>query len=280
MKKTLYVLLSLFIGITFFSSHSSAQVLDGVYVKEHVPVRKPIPYTFLREADVMWSKKIQRVVELKEKINHPLYYPTKPIGPRMSLSDLIIYGIKNEGLTAYDGYMDNFSKTITLDEVMSGLGAGLDSNYVYNPEIGDDELVVTEKEARASEIYQYRLKEEWFFDNQKSVMEVRIIGMCGIRQYYDDQAQREMTIPVFWVYFPEYRNLFARSEVFNQKNDAERRTFDDIFWKRHFHSYVVQETNVFDNRDIADYTIGIEAMLEGEKVRDFIFKMEHDLWEF
>ena len=62
----------------FYSNNSTAQqeVLDGIYVKEHHPAKRVIPYTPLREADVMWLKRIWRVLDLREKINHPLYYPT------------------------------------------------------------------------------------------------------------------------------------------------------------------------------------------------------------
>ena len=36
------------------------------------------------------------------------------------------------------------------------------------------------------------------------------------------------------IYFPEARYVFANYDVFNRQNDAERRTFEDIFWKRMF----------------------------------------------
>jgi hypothetical protein len=62
-----------------YSTESKAQqeVLDGIYVKEHHPAKRVIPYTPLREADVMWLKRVWRVIDLREKINHPLYYPTE-----------------------------------------------------------------------------------------------------------------------------------------------------------------------------------------------------------
>ena len=37
-------------------SHLESNVLDGVYVQEHVPTKRVVQYTYLREADVMWSK--------------------------------------------------------------------------------------------------------------------------------------------------------------------------------------------------------------------------------
>ena len=56
-------------------------VLDGVYVQEHIPTKKVVPYEYVREADVAWSKRVWRVIDLREKFNHPLYYPLDDIRP-------------------------------------------------------------------------------------------------------------------------------------------------------------------------------------------------------
>ena len=78
-------------------------VLDGVYVQEHIPTKKVIQYTHLREADVMWSKRVWRIIDLREKMNHPLFYPEEPLSDRMALWDVIKYGVLDEGsLTIYD----------------------------------------------------------------------------------------------------------------------------------------------------------------------------------
>ena len=56
-------------------------------------MRGVTPYQHIREGDMMWSKKIWRIIDLRQRINHPLYYPTEPQGgfdDRMSLIDLII----------------------------------------------------------------------------------------------------------------------------------------------------------------------------------------------
>ena len=58
--------------------------------------------------------------------------------------------------------------------------------------------------------------------------------------------------PLFWIYYPEARPILAKAEVFNFKNGAERLSYDDVFWKRLFASYVYKEENVFD-RKITDY---------------------------
>jgi len=73
--------------------------------------------------------------------------------------------------------------------------------------------------------------------------------------------------------------VFATEEVYNSKNDAERRTFEDIFWKRQFASYIYKETNVYERR-INEYATGMDALLESERIKEEIFNLEHDLWEF
>jgi hypothetical protein len=67
--------------------------------------------------------------------------------------------------------------------------------------------------------------------------------------------------------------------VFNVKNDSERRTYEDIFWKREFSSSIKKESNVYD-RKIEQYSKGLDALLESDKIKGDIFRFEHDLWHF
>ena len=80
-------------------------------------------------------------------------------------------------------------------------------------------------------------------------------------------------------FFPEARTLLAKYDVFNRQNPSERRSFDDIFWKRQFSSYIVKEENVYD-RSINEYKKGMDALLESNRIKDDIIIFEHDLWEF
>jgi hypothetical protein len=53
----------------------------SIYEKENVPYRKPVPLPYLRESDVVWSKMIWRMVDLRQKMNHPLYFPQRLSDP-------------------------------------------------------------------------------------------------------------------------------------------------------------------------------------------------------
>lgn len=293
MKKLIFLIVIGLITSFAFAQQKHSDVLDGVYVKEHVPARKPVPYHHLREADMMWGKKIWRMLDLREKINHPLYFPTRKMDDRYSLIDLLLYGIENEGLVVYSDIDDEFTTPITIAEINKKLGAKVDSQYVDDEETGTQVLKVIPGERKPEEVTRLMMKEYWYFDKQRSMLEVRIIGLCPIRMYVKEAALGEETTTkdegeekelnasqVMWVYFPAARPLLANHEVFNPYNDSERRTFDDIFFKRRFSSFIYQETNVYNNRYIWQYKSGLDAMLESERIKDFMFKLEHDLWEY
>ena len=58
----------------------------------------PLPYGYIDERDVLWSKTTWEIIDLDERVNFPLYYPidTNNIGSeRRSLYDVLVKNIKN-----------------------------------------------------------------------------------------------------------------------------------------------------------------------------------------
>lgn len=281
MKLRICLLLTL---ISFTGPMFAQNVLDGVYVKEHTTTRTPLAYPYLREADVMWSKRIWRYIDLNEKLNLPLKYPlSKQTLDRKSLIDVLIDAISEGSLTAYGTADDEFVLPVTMKEVESKGGARTDTMKMMRPDPPYDEYdTVIAREFSRDKVIGYRIKEDWFFDKQRSVMEVRIIGIAPMILAVDEQGnvrEGNLKLPLFWIYYPEARQLLANAEVYNRYNDSERRSFDDIFQKRIFTSYIFKESNVYDRR-IEDYKTGLNALLEAEKIKDEITNLEHDMWEY
>ncbi len=305
----------LVLALIILSFPSFSQVLDGAYMREHVVERTFVPYQNIREADVMYSKKILRVVELREKQNHPLYFPilrmTYPgagadgtvIQPQRSRVNLLwlmynigvlgeLYDHRTGELVdttygkRYPVYKLNPSDITNWwripveadDPLREDLLAYKESILVEDPDGGTYQETIDARISDTRVMDQLWIWEEWVFDKQRSIMDVRIISIApdGWVQTSDNYAR----VWPFWIYFPDYRPLFASYEVFNSHNDAEHRTFDDIFFKRKFTSYIVAESNNYDNRLISDYLLGIDAIREGERIQEKIFLMEHDQWEY
>ena len=278
--KTKIILIAVFCTITNIVFAQRFDPLDGGYLP------KPVPYPYLREADVMWSKTVWRIIDLHEKINLPLYYPTVKIEGRYSLIDLLLYGIKNEGIVAYSPDEDSeFSNPLSWKDVENRFGVTNDTFQIENPETGLVESKIIKNEINTAEVKKIMLKELWYFDKQRSKLEVRIIGLCPIREYEKTESNEEneeselKQKKIFWFDFSSVRFLLASHYVFNQFNDIANISFDNLFFKRRFSSYIYKESNVYNNRTIGEYKTGLDEMLESEKIQNDIFVMEHDLWE-
>ena len=289
-----------FCGFLMLSSLGSAQVIDPPstrpmdrpWEKIHTPNRKrPVPYPTVREADVVWAKRVWRVIDLREKQNLPLFYPKTPVRDRKSLASVLIDAVtvpQQEGpfgtnyLTAYtdEDLAERLATTVSdLEERLK---------FEYRDDSLDASTGITRTvskfhKIKAEDIVKYYVVEDWFFDKRRSQLDVRIRAISpiyyrfsmvnGIRQPNTDPSA------LFWVYFPEARYYLVNQESYNPRNDAEWRNYDDIFTKRRFASYIYKVENVYD-RTIQEYATGLDALLESERVKSEIFQFEHDLWEF
>lgn len=251
------------------------------YVPEqHNHDKKPVPYANVREADIMWSKRIWRVIDLREKFNLPLYYPTTAIKDRKSLFDVIKDAAMDGSVTCFSPIDDEFQVPLSLSAVGAVFVKWDSTHQTENPENPDEMILSPIKDEITSEdITKYWIKEDWFFDKQRSVMEVRIVGIMPVTAKKTEDGENIGDKPLFWIYFPEARPVFAQNDVYMRRNDAERRSFDDIFHKRMFSSYIVKESNVYD-RYIADYAVGVSSLLESDAIKEDVFELEHDLWEY
>ena len=299
MKKITLLLLAItlfFIGVNA-QDVLTTEEMNSVYKKEKHHNKRVQQYAPLRQADVMWSRKIWREIDLRQKINHPFYYPendgvAQTIQDRKSLIDVIYSAIQEGSITAYGNATrdDEFREEMSQDDIKKIGGAKEEMVETTNWEkvaegFSEEEstvMTLSKKEFDRNQVKKWRLKEQWFFDKQRSVMDVRIIGMAPLKEDRDE-VSGQLTggfSPLFWVYFPEAREILINAEVFNLvKNNAERRTYDDIFWKRMFGSTITKESSVMD-RKVNEYMVGLDALLEAERIKTEIFNMEHDLWEY
>ena len=286
MKGYLKILLFACLSLNFYSVVAQPSVFqpgdykDGVYEKENSINRRLIPYTHLREGDVMWEKRVWRVVDMREKLNQQLYFPLFPNASRISLMQLLAKYILSGQIIAFkdDEFLVPFEKAEIRDKmVIPGVMTDVTNIDSLGNEVITQEMSPADSTWLFNNFNELHIKEDWFFDKQKSVLEVRILSM-GV---FAPMPNKEEAGPIkqFYVYYPACRPYFAKHEVYNAKNDSERRTFEDIFWKRQFASTVKKESNVYD-RDIEFYSKGIDALLESDRIKADIFRYEHDLWQF
>jgi len=249
--------------------------LDGAWVKTTTKEKDVIPYDYIREADVFWAKRIWRVIDVREKMNLPFKYPQQP------LIEILHVAAKNGEITVYDPSVtdaDQFKQVMSVDEVKK-LGTRIDTVMQINPVTLEEEQVIQKNDLTWDKIVKYRVKEDWFFDEETSTMMCRIIGIAPIMEDFDASGNYRGDMTMYWVYYPDLRPILAKYEVFNPKNDAVRMSWEDLFEARLFESYIYKESNVHD-RNIAEYATGIDPLLESDRIKNELFVYEHDLWNY
>lgn len=265
------------------ASTVSAQIINSVHRNDELSQKRPLPLQSVRTSDVFWAKTIWRLIDVREKMNLPLYYPTTETDGRMNLINVLLEGIEDGLITPFDARLDDdFKVPMTYDQVQEAFGAETTVEETIDFDTGERKTVVIPGEIRSNEVKQFMLREEWYFDKQTSSLNVRILGICPIREYVreDDPTGQILRQKVFWVQYPEIRNLLATKPVVNPNNEAQTMSFDDIFVKRFFNSYIIQESILYDDTEMNAFETGKDAMLESQRIENEMLNFEQDLWEY
>jgi gliding motility associated protien GldN len=237
----------------------------------------PIPYGYVDDRDVMWSKVVWEFVDLNQKINLPYYFPidtTSISSDRRSLFDTLIKGIKQGKIK--EAYTDSFfTSKITQDEI--------DSRLVN---IRDENGYKDTFRIQTQDVEGYMLKGMWYFDKRQGEMKYRLLALAPMGK--DVQAlgvqnvEDENLYELFWVFFPSARNVLHDAKVFNPKNTSHPISFDHLLNARRFSSVIIKEENIYGNRSIEDYVRGnsLFQLLEADKIKENIRNREIDMWNY
>jgi hypothetical protein len=393
-------------------------VIDGVVLKEELPVRSKIEYEHVREADYVWSKRVFSRIDRREKINHVIFFPDDFFEPEryvlptsadnidkggwikhqerfslwtvimkhVMLGDLQIFEVADTSFTLIeDGYQfkypivkngkndffDNPKYRSKVSRKITYGSSGEPWKYEVTPEGEDDPVEVTllrddDNETydawldrlvtngadaqKGPELFQvlknvdqnvlrtqydnakggspvkfpdnlqyinsacitaYNIKEDWFFDKERSILDRRIISIAPVARlkplepeamatdginrfssligvdragnlidgrgepYLGNVVEKEL----FWLYFPELRDVIVNYYTYNDNSDSQWMSFDDLFWKRKFSSTIYRVSDKFD-REIEDYKYGVDALYEAERIKDDIRTWEIDVWNY
>ena len=256
-----------------------ARPLDGYYKKTNILSAKVTPYPNLRESDVAYAKRVWREIDTREKMNQFLS------SPKGRLIEVFMDAIMAGELTAYDATPgqkgdvngDEFSRPLTAAQARNKMA---DSTVVDKFDKNGDKIgsKLVAGEFNADSIVKFRIKEDWVFDKQRSIFEPRIVGIAPMVRVNVGGVKGDFQ-PAFWIYFPDARQILVTKEAVSKNSDATGLSFDDIFMKRMFSSYIVKVSNDKDER-IKDYAQGIDKLYEAERVKKNLMDWELNLWQY
>ena len=163
----------------------------------------------------------------------------------------------------------------------------------------------------SASIVAYNIKEDWYFDKNRSKLERRIIAIAPVGRFNGDTTEngfinrsnsfifknnegklvdannevissdsvKVVEKELFWLYFPALRDVIVNYYVYNDKNDAQWDSFDDLFIQRRFSSVPYKTSDKFD-RDIEEYKFGTDRLYEAERIKEDIRNWEQNIWNY
>ncbi|WP_397445609.1 gliding motility protein GldN [Polaribacter sp. R77954] len=237
----------------------------------------PIPYGYVDDRDIMWSKVVWEFVDLNQKINLPYYFPidTLNISPdRRSLFDTLVKGIRQGKIE--NAYTDSFfTSKITQEEIESRL-----------VNVREENGYTDTYTLQAQDIGGYMLKGMWYFDKRQGEMKYRLLALApmgkDVQSFGVEGVEDESLYELFWIFFPSARQVLHDSKVFNPKNASHPISYDHLLNARRFSAVIVREENIYGNRSISDYVRGnsLFQLLEADKIKEDIRNREIDMWNY
>lgn len=234
----------------------------------------------VRENDVLWRKRVWREIDTREKQNQSFRFPGDDATGGGFYIEIIMNAVKNGRLKAYSGIDDRFTSALTRDMVMEIMTGKPDTQIVENAVTGETEMRITQRDFNPDAVTKYRIKEDWIMDRNLGRMVVRIVGIAPYIDRYDANGEFRASAPLFWLYYPEVREVNAQYEVYNPANDAARMTWDEYFESRQFASRIVKVSNPFDMNYREMNLSNMEALYEAQRAQEEIVNREHDMWVY
>ncbi|MBK8483779.1 MAG: gliding motility protein GldN [Saprospiraceae bacterium] len=182
--------------------------LDDIVDRSLIKDQRILDYQPIREADIVWDKRIWRVIDVREKMNLPFVYPVRPF------FQILIQAAENGDIKIFNE--DNFKKFVT-GEQLDKLLHRVDTVVVMDPDTYVETVQIRKSDINFNDIKTYRIKEMWYFNKQTSRLECRLLGIAPIKDEYDDAGLLKYTLPMFWIYYPEARKLLAREKYLTIK---------------------------------------------------------------
>ena len=255
-----------------------------------------------RYDDVVWSRTVYRIIDMRDKQNFQLYFPMIPTDEYRSLFRVVMDAVVNGSLNAYSKVEREISPLYTVQLTKDSIRHLIASVTVdtINRNTTKNELIstdpITQKLSISNFLYKdyvknqlkFLIQEVYFFDKHTSRLYSKIIGIAPIYALTEgnlsgvntDQVSYFQSSVICWFLFDELRPYLARQYVIPSGNDTQRLTYDDFFSQHLFSSYILGDSNI-NNRTLLQYLTNPDKIRKEQKrIETELLNFEQDLWEY
>ena len=291
--------------ISFFDEMGSARIQTEEFSQAH----DTIVMVDHRIDDVIWSRYVYRIIDMRYKQNYQLYFPTKPDDADYRSLFKVIVDAVVDGLPIYEKNMETIKPDFKqapirrrdiptmfmADDPMADYSddpshydvSSSDAMLIHYDSVADQltpENYAYEKLVKNQ--LKYLIQEVVLFDKHTSRLHSKIMAIAPLqsdkistRDSSNVMASLRESI-MFWIPFDQLRPYMAMQYAIPNRNEVKRVTFDEFFQKHLYTSYIVGEGNMY-NRWIPDYAKKeAEVKKEQARIAEELLNFEQDLWEY
>ena len=205
---------------------------------------------------------------------------------RRSLYDVLLKNVKNK--TIEKVYADgNFTEVRTYEDIKTSLrkidtlDAGFDQ-LNRGEKLSDEYIEI--RDLVSADIEEYHVKGVWYFDKRQGELKYRLLAIAPVApdvQFIDQDGQQDL-VELFWVFYPDVRDILHGSKAFNDRNAAKPLSFDHLLNSRRFNGLIYKEENVQGDRRVKEYVKenSLMQLLESERIKEKIRGREQDMWNY
>ncbi|WP_286727488.1 MULTISPECIES: type IX secretion system ring protein PorN/GldN [Sphingobacterium] len=245
---------------------------DGFYQANNMEDAVPFAYPEVNKKNIRFYKRVWRDIDLKDEKNNILAIPGN------SLIEVVMKAIEKGKLSLYSPDDDSFKGRLSAQE---GMARFADSVLVpiFDGEGNQIDSKMALNEFDPARVTKFRIKEDIFFDKQRSRLETRIIGVAPLMNITTsaELAESVGATPAFWLYFPQLRYSLIQVDISDPDKGLYDMTMDDFFVQNKFASTIVRESSPGMLQNLKETENGGQQ-LDGNKVEEKLDAYKKKLW--
>lgn len=263
-----------------------------------------------RRDDIVWSRIVYRVVDVREKQNSQIYFPITPTVKYKNLLRIILEAAVNDTLKGYEKKDEDiqpaWDKPAICKDRFSEFFIDCDWDSTES-KIRKTPLVKVDPITNKPSIYEYGfgaystntlkyvVQEIVFFNKHYSKMYTKVIAIApfyskneinvtkqnngGITKTGENIWNFFQSSVVCWFLYDDLRPYLAKQLIVPNGNENQRMTFDDFFSQRLFYSYLLGDSNMFDKVLLKTYSDPVSIQREQQRIEYELMNIEQDIWE-
>ena len=260
----------------------------------------PLKYGYVDEKDIRKSIYVWEIIDMNDKVNQPFYYNLENsfTGQSKSLYQVLLDGALSGTIAeVYDD--ENFKDRLSPEAIKKRLQSvryddALTDIYNSGRQPTEEEIIqyIDIIKTTSDKVQMLKIMGMWFIDVRDGQMKYRPLGIAAMGPDPTSAGQvgpdgqpiagADDLIDLFWIFYPDARNLLANHAVYNSSNASADLNFDDLINARRFSSIIYKSTSGNGDGKIADYIPrnADEQLEESNRIKGEILNMENEMWNY